>query len=94
MTRVTDVPIMDQDFESRGPLVVGDGAWLGAGVTVLDGMRIGIGSVVGAGSVVTRDIPDYAVAVGVPARVIGYREGYETDRGSWTEPAAGDVREH
>jgi acetyltransferase-like isoleucine patch superfamily enzyme len=42
-------------------------------VIVLDGVRIGRGSIVGAGSVVTREIPDYSIAVGVPARVIGAR---------------------
>jgi acetyltransferase-like isoleucine patch superfamily enzyme len=44
------------------------------GVIVLDGARVGAGSVIGAGSVVKSDIPDEAVAVGVPARVIKYRD--------------------
>jgi len=44
-------------------------AWLGVGVVVLDGVKIGEGAVVGAGSVVTRDVPDNAIAVGIPARV-------------------------
>ena len=51
-----------------------DYAWLGVGVIVLSGVRIGKGAVVGAGSVVTRDIPDGGVAVGVPARVIKMRD--------------------
>lgn len=45
-------------------------AWIGSGAVILPGVTIGICSVVGAGSVVTKDIPDYTVAVGVPARVI------------------------
>ena len=49
---------------------IGDYAWLGAGVTVLPGVRIGRHAVIGAASVVTKDVPDYAVAVGNPARVI------------------------
>jgi acetyltransferase-like isoleucine patch superfamily enzyme len=43
--------------------------WIGAGVTVLDGVRIGPHSIIGAGSVVTRSVPGNAVAMGVPARV-------------------------
>jgi acetyltransferase-like isoleucine patch superfamily enzyme len=53
--------------------VIGDEAWLGVGVIVLDGVRIGDGAVVGAGSVVIHDVPDGAVAQGVPARVMMLR---------------------
>lgn len=52
------------------PTVIGKRAWLGAHVTVLKGVSIGDGAVVGAGSVVTRDVPANSVAVGNPARVI------------------------
>ena len=55
------------------PVVIGNGVWIGDSVIVLPGVRIGDGSVIGAGSVVTKSIPDYAVAAGVPARVIRYR---------------------
>jgi acetyltransferase-like isoleucine patch superfamily enzyme len=67
-------PIMDQGVYSRGPVKIGDGTWIGASATILDGVTIGTGCVVGAGALVTRDIPDYGVAVGAPARVIRYRE--------------------
>ena len=67
-------PIRQQPLESRGPIIIGDEAWLGANVTVLSGVRIGKGAVVGAGSVVTRDVPDNCVAVGVPARVVRTRQ--------------------
>jgi carbonic anhydrase/acetyltransferase-like protein (isoleucine patch superfamily) len=67
------VLIKYQPFTSRG-IVVEEGAWLGAGVRVMDGVTIGRGAVVGAGAVVTHDIPAYAIAVGVPARVKGYRD--------------------
>lgn len=55
------------------PTVIEDDVWLGARVTVLGGTRIGRGSVVGAGAVVTHDIPPYSVAAGVPARLIRER---------------------
>jgi acetyltransferase-like isoleucine patch superfamily enzyme len=55
--------------ESR-PIVIGENVWLGARVIVLPGVSIGKGSVVGAGSVVTRDLPDRVFAAGVPARII------------------------
>lgn len=68
-----EIPMMDQGMYSEGPVILGEDVWLGAGVIVLDGVRIGKGSIVGAGSVVTREIPEYSIAVGVPARVIGSR---------------------
>ena len=55
-------------------MTIGDGADLGVGSIVLPGVRIGKGVQLGAGSVVNEDIPDLAVAVGVPARVVGSRE--------------------
>ena len=54
-------------------VVIGPDVWLGHGVKVLPGNRIGAGVVVGSNAVVTRDLPDYAVAVGVPAQVVKYR---------------------
>lgn len=66
-------PIMDQGAYSRGELVIGEGSWLGAGAMVLDGVRLGKGVIVGAGAVVTKDAPDYAVLVGAPARILRMR---------------------
>ncbi len=65
--------IKKQPLQTKGGIIVDDDAWLGYGVIVLDGVRIGKGAVVGAGAVVTRDVPDDAIAVGVPARVVGLR---------------------
>jgi len=70
-----DKPIWAQGLRSRGPIVVEDDAWLGVGVRVLEGVTIGKGAVIGAGAVVTHDIPPYAIALGVPAKVVGYRGG-------------------
>jgi len=55
------------------PVVIEDEAYLGLNAVILGGVRVGRGSVVGAGAVVTKDVPPYAVVAGVPARVIRYR---------------------
>jgi len=65
--------IQEQPLESKGDIVIEDDTWLGFGVIVLDGVRIGKGAVVGAGSIVSKDIPDGAIAVGSPARVVKMR---------------------
>lgn len=57
-----------------GEVVIGDDVWIGAGAKILMNSRIGIGAVIGANAVVRGDIPDYAIAVGVPARIVKYRE--------------------
>jgi acetyltransferase-like isoleucine patch superfamily enzyme len=69
-----DVPMMEQGVYSEGPVVIGDDVWLGAGAMVLDGVNIGKGCIVGAGAVVTKNLPDYAVAVGVPAKILKNRK--------------------
>lgn len=56
------------------PTAIADDVWIGAGATILGGCRLGQGAVVGAGAVVTGNLPEYAVAAGVPARVIRYRD--------------------
>lgn len=60
--------------ETRAPVTIEDDCWIGAGSTILGGVRIGRGAVVGAGSVVSRDVPRYAVVVGVPAAIVRYRD--------------------
>lgn len=64
-----DIPISQQTQPERA-VVVGDGSWIGHGTVILPGARIGKHVAIGANSVVTGEIPDYCVAVGVPARVI------------------------
>lgn len=73
-------PVSSQPLETRGPIVIEDHVWLGVGVIVLDGVRIGTGAVIGAGAVVTRDIPAGAIASGVPARVTMMRGDLADDR--------------
>jgi acetyltransferase-like isoleucine patch superfamily enzyme len=69
-----DRPIRQQDENYvQAPVRIGRDAWLGCHVVVLKGVTIGAGAIVGAGSVVTRDVPERANAVGVPARVVGWR---------------------
>lgn len=65
--------IREQGFNYKG-IVIEDDCWLGSGVNVVDGVTIGRGSVIGAGAVVTKDIPSYSIAVGVPAKVIDSRK--------------------
>lgn len=72
-TARTDIPILDQPNVTRGGSEVGDGCWLGARVTVMDGVKIGRDSIVGAHALVTKDIPDFSIAVGIPAKVTGSR---------------------
>lgn len=67
--------VLDQGVSRRGPVEIGDGAWLGQNVVVGPGVRVGHGAVVGANSVVLTDVPDRAVAVGAPARVIRALDG-------------------
>jgi acetyltransferase-like isoleucine patch superfamily enzyme len=67
-----DVVIRGQG-EARGRVQIEDDCWIGGGATVLAGVRIGRGSVVGAGSVVVRDVPPQSVVAGVPARVLRNR---------------------
>jgi len=72
----TDVPIKEQGVTHAG-IVVEDDVWLGSGVLLLDGVRVGRGAVVAAGSVVTTDVPPMAVVGGVPARVLKMRAAAE-----------------
>lgn len=74
-----DLPIKDQYMFSPGPVSIGDGSWLGINVSVMPNVKIGKGCVIGANSVVTRDVPDYHVAAGVPARLIKTIEGRDED---------------
>ena len=71
----TDIPMMEQGFEEERPVIIGNDVWIGDRVTILPGVQIGDGCIIGAGAVVTGSIAPYSIAAGVPARVIGQRKG-------------------
>jgi acetyltransferase-like isoleucine patch superfamily enzyme len=64
----TDIPVLEQGRTARG-IDIGDGVWLGTHVVVTDGSTIGRDAIIGAGAVVVGDVPEFAIAVGAPARV-------------------------
>ena len=77
----TDIPMNQQGFEEERPVCVGDDVWFGARVIVLPGVTIGSHCIIGAGAVVTKDVPDYATVGGNPARVLRMRnEMPQTDK--------------
>jgi maltose O-acetyltransferase len=74
-THPLDPDLRRDGWEGAGPITLGDNVWLGGGVIVLADVSIGADTVVGAGAVVTRDLPPGVVAVGNPARVIRHLDG-------------------
>lgn len=64
---------MKKQPHNRAPIIIKDDVWIGANAIILKGITIGKGAVIGAGSVVTKDVPDYAIVVGNPAKVVKYR---------------------
>jgi acetyltransferase-like isoleucine patch superfamily enzyme len=79
-------PVRTQPLQSKGDIIIGDDAWLGVGVIVLDGVQIGAGAIIGAGSIVTQNIPAHATAVGAPARVIKMRTIDSNGSGERSKP--------
>ncbi len=69
----TNIPIARQGLTKKG-ISIGTDVWIASGCQILDGVRIGNGSVVAAGSVVTRDVPDFAIVAGVPASIKKFRD--------------------
>ena len=69
MNPESDIPYMDQTLSSQ-PVIIEDGCWIGEKVCIMPGVTIGRKSIIGAGSIVTKSIPGYCIAVGNPAKVI------------------------
>ena len=67
-----DIPINDQGIYCD-PVTIEDDAWIGMNAVILQGVRIGKGAIVGAGAVVTRDVPPWSIVMGVPARIVSQR---------------------
>ena len=67
------VPMCKQGFSDVKPVTIGNDVWIGGRVIILPGVHIGQGAIIGAGAVVTKDVPDYAVVGGNPARILKYR---------------------
>ncbi|MEZ5317434.1 MAG: acyltransferase [Vicinamibacterales bacterium] len=90
--RWTDVttPMRLQGFQAYRPVRIEDDVWIGARAIVLPGLTIGRGAIIGAGAVVTRDVPPFAICAGNPARIIRYRTdgpGRPADSAEPPEPA-------
>lgn len=75
VTEDLDSPMSQQGMTPADPINVEDDVWIGGHVVVLPGVTVGTGAIVAAGSVVTKDVPPYAVVGGNPARVLGFRGG-------------------
>lgn len=68
-----DIPMSQQGFEPERVMHIGDDVWIGTNVIILPGVNIGSHCIIGAGAVVTKDVPDYAIVGGSPAKIIRMR---------------------
>ncbi|MEZ8062851.1 MULTISPECIES: acyltransferase [Vibrio] len=75
-----DIPMVDQEDTFGLPPVIKDDVWIGRNVVIKHGVTIGKGAIVGACSLVTKDVPEFAIVGGVPAKIIKYRNAQETDK--------------
>jgi acetyltransferase-like isoleucine patch superfamily enzyme len=74
----TDIPIQNQGHDHED-IIIEDDVWIGANTIVLKGVNIGRGAIIGAGAVVTKSIPSMAIAVGIPAKPLRYREASQSN---------------
>lgn len=70
----TEIPMNDQGYYDHEPVIIEDDVWIGNNVIILPGVRIGKGSIIGAGAVVTKNITPYSIVGGVPAKLIRKRK--------------------
>lgn len=68
-----DIPTKEQDYMDA-PILIKDDVWIGTGAIILAGVTIGEGAIIAAGAVVNKDVPEYAIVGGIPAKVLKYRE--------------------
>lgn len=68
-----DIPIINQGYSPAKQIVINDNVWIGARTIILPGVHIEKGAIIGAGSVVTKNIPEFSIAAGNPAKVLRYR---------------------
>ena len=61
------------ELSAKGPIIVGNDVWIGAGAVILSGVKIGHGAVIGANALITKDVPPYAIVAGNPGKIIKYR---------------------
>lgn len=80
--RDVHLPVSAQGIFSNGKVHIGKGSWLGLRSEILPGVSIGTHCVVAAGAVVTKDVPDYCVVAGVPAKIV---KKYDFDRNQWVK---------
>lgn len=73
-TSRTDIPMNKQGHKPKRKVIIKSDVWIGNRVIILPGVTIGHGAIIGAGAVVTKDVPDFAVVGGVPAKVLKYRK--------------------
>ena len=68
-----EIPTKQQDY-LEAPIIINDDVWIGAGSIILSGVTIGKGAIIAAGAVVNKDVPDFAIVGGVPAKILKYRD--------------------
>ena len=70
----TDITMIEQGFEEVKPVTIGNDVWIGRRAIIMPGVNVGNGCIIGAGAVVTKDVPDYCIVGGVPAKMIKRRK--------------------
>jgi len=70
---INNEPMITQKCTTKGPIRIGDDVWIASNSVLLDGISVGNGAIIGAGSIVTKDVPPMAIVIGNPAKIIRYR---------------------